>query len=277
MHFTIVSRVYQPERSGYAIIGQARTHKTVSMFKKHSFLILLAVIFLALSAVFYFVHYLIFKDAHHIFIYMLGDLAFLPLEVLLVVIVIERILANNEKQEKLQKLNMVVGAFFSQVGNQLLVELIDSFENHEEISRALNVSGKWARDDFHKAAEIIGSLKIKPNARKIDFDRLNVFLEGTRGFLLELLANPGLLENDKFTDALWAVTHLDEELAARPSFADLPESDIEHLGGDIVRAYGRLTSEWLEYVEHLKGKYPYLFSLVVRTHPFQEKPSAVVR
>jgi len=32
-------------------------------------------------------------------------------------------------------------------------------------------------------------------------------------------------------------------------------------------------AEWLLYVEHLKADYPYLFSLVVRMHPFQEAPS----
>ncbi len=247
------------------------------MFKRHSFLVLLAVIFLALSVILYFVHYLIFQDTHHIFIFGLGDLAFLPLEVFLVVLVIERILAKNEKQEKLQKLNMVVGAFFSQVGNHVLGELIGSFDNCSEISRTLNISGKWTREDFRKASDAIGSLKIKPNARKVDLSGLKTFLGGKREFLLELLANPGLLENDKFTDALWAVTHVDEELEARPSLASLPETDMEHLSGDIARAYGHVAGEWLEYVEHLKGKYPYLFSLVVRTHPFQEKPSAIVR
>ncbi|MDO8578349.1 MAG: hypothetical protein Q7R50_04120 [Dehalococcoidales bacterium] len=247
------------------------------MKKRHSFLILLAVIFLALSAVLYFIHYLIFHDLHHIFIFGLGDLAFLPLEVFLVVLVIERILANNEKQEKLQKLNMVVGAFFSELGNFLLAYLADGFDNREEISKAMNVSGKWTRDDFRTARAFIGGLKIKPNARKVDLAGLKTFLGGKREFLLELLANPGLLENDKFTDALWAVTHVDEELEARPSLTGLPETDMEHLSGDIARAYGHLAGEWLEYVEHLKGKYPYLFSLVVRTHPFQEKPSAIVR
>jgi len=38
---------------------------------------------------------------------MVGDLAFLPLEVLLVVVIIERLLARREMQAKLEKLNMV--------------------------------------------------------------------------------------------------------------------------------------------------------------------------
>lgn len=247
------------------------------MNKRNNYLISLTAILLGISVILYFVDYLIFRDANHIFVYLLSDLAFLPLEVLIVGVVIERILNNNEKQEKLQKLNMVVGAFYSELGNFLLNYLIDGFDNREEISRALNISGKWTKDDFRTARDFISGLKIKSNARKVDLVGLKIFLSGKREFLLELLANPGLLENDKFTDALWAVTHVDEELEARPSLSNLPETDMEHLGGDIARAYGHLASEWLEYVEHLQAKYPYLFSLVVRTHPFQEHPSAVVK
>ena len=244
--------------------------------KRHSYIIALTSIFLGLSVVLYFAHYLIFRDAHHIFIYMLGDLAFLPLEVLLVVVVIERILARQERQEKLQKLNMVVGAFFSELGNRLLRDLINDFDNRVEIAQALNVTAKWTREDFRKAAEFARHLKVEVDYRQVDLEGLKVFLTGKREFLMGLLANSGLLENDNFTDALWAVTHLDEELEARPSFATLPETDLKHIAGDIARMYDHLASEWLEYVEHLKPKYPYLFSLIVRTHPFQEHSSPIV-
>jgi hypothetical protein len=91
-----------------------------------------------------------------------------------------------------------------------------------------------------------------------------------------MLENPNLLEHDRFTDLLWAVTHLDEELEARTSFIGLPEKDLEHLAVDIQRMYDHLASEWLDYVQHLREKYPYLFSLVLRTHPFQEHRSPVI-
>ena len=47
----------------------------------------MAAILIALSATMYAIHYLIFSDYHHIFIYLVGDIAFVPLEVLFVVIV----------------------------------------------------------------------------------------------------------------------------------------------------------------------------------------------
>ncbi len=35
-------------------------------------------------------------------------------------------------------------------------------------------------------------------------------------------------------------------------------------------------AEWLCYCEHLRQRYPYIFSIVVRTHPLQEHPDATV-
>jgi hypothetical protein len=43
------------------------------------------------------------------------------------------------------------------------------------------------------------------------------------------------------------------------------------------RVYGLLVREWLSYMQHLKGTYPYLFSLAMRTNPFDSQASPVVR
>ena len=239
-------------------------------------LIILAVILIVASALLYFIHYLIFHDAHHLFIYLLGDLAFLPLEVFLVVVVIERVLANREKQATLQKLNMVVGAFFSEVGNDLLRMLLVCFENNKDISQHLNVKGGWNNGDFKKAVAFVRGMQGEADLSCIDLQDLKKFLVQRRTFLLALLENPNLLEHERFTDLLWATFHLTEELEARKSLTGLPRTDSKHMAGDTERVYRLLIIEWLFYVSHLKLKYPYLFSLVARTHPFQERPSPVV-
>jgi len=246
------------------------------MFKRNYFILIIALTLLIVSGIGYTVHYFIFNDIHHIFIYLVGDLAFLPLEVLLVVIIIERVLAHRDRQDKLQKLNMVVGGFFSEVGNHLLENLLEQFNNHEEISQHLNISEKWTKDDFRKASKYAYHLKIDVDCHHVDLDSLKIFLSNKRHFILALLGNPNLLEHDTFTDLLWAVTHLDEELEARPYFIGLPEKDLAHLGVDIQRCYDHLSSVWLSYVENVKSKYPYLFSLILRTHPFQKNRSPIV-
>jgi len=244
--------------------------------RRYSTFIILAGIFMFLSALVYFVHYLIFRDVHHIFIYMVGDLAFLPLEVFLVVIVIERILTRRERLAIMQKLNMVIGAFFSEVGTKLLHQLLSCFETNKEICQRLAINQNWTHVDFKKAVAFASTLEDKPHCLGIDLDELRAFLVQKRGFLLRLLENPNLLEHERFTALLWATFHLAEELEARPSMKNTPDTDLEHIAGDIKRVYGHLAAEWVSYVEHLKLNYPFLFSLVVRTHPFQEQPSPVV-
>ena len=247
------------------------------MIKRNQFIFALTGIFLLLSGVGYYIHYLIFGDVHHIFLYLIGDLAFLPIQVLLVTVVIERILSRRETQAKLLKLNMVIGAFFSELGNYLLQSLLENFNNKEEISRYLNVSSVWTKKDFQKASDFAYHLPIDVNHRNLALNQLKDFLTERREFLLTMLENPSLLEHDRFTDLLWAVTHVDEELEARTSLDDLPENDLKHISDDIRRMYDHLASEWLDYVMHLKSNYPYLFSLILRTHPFQGNRSPLIR
>jgi hypothetical protein len=171
---------------------------------------------------------------------------------------------------------MVLGAFFSELGNWLLQDLLQHFDNRADISSHLNITQNWTKKDFQKAVAFADHLKVEVDCRNIDLDELKAFLSQKREFLLTLLENPNLLEHDRFTDLLWAVTHLDEELEARPSLASLPDKDLEHLAGDIRRMYDHLASEWLDYVQHLKSKYPFLYSLILRTHPFQERQTAII-
>ena len=57
----------------------------------------------------------------------------------------------------------------------------------------------------------------------------------------------------------------------------MPDTDYKHLSGDIKRAYTLLIHEWLDYMKHLKDNYPYLFSLAMRTNPFDRDASPIVR
>lgn len=88
--------------------------------KRTYWLAYLALGLVALSAAIYLIHYAIFRDAHHIFIYLIGDVAFVPIEVLLVTVIIHQLLSVREKRILLKKLNMVIGAFFTEMGGKLL-------------------------------------------------------------------------------------------------------------------------------------------------------------
>jgi hypothetical protein len=73
-----------------------------------------------------------------------------------------------------------------------------------------------------------------------------------------------------------AVFHLTEEMVHRDVLRELPETDMVHIGGDIKRVYVMLVHQWLDYMRYLKVNYPYLFSLAMRTNPFDQDASPVV-
>ena len=101
-------------------------------------------------------------------------------------------------------------------------------------------------------------------------------LDREKTYLLSLLGNQALMEHEAFTDLLWAVTHLTEELHARGDFDHLPDPDRAHLVVDVKRAYTLLGVQWLDYLRHLQSQYPFLFSLAVRTNPLDPKASVTV-
>ena len=237
---------------------------------------LIAVGLVVTSAALYAIHFAIFRDAHHIFLYMVGDLAFVPLEVLMIGLIIERLISVREKRRLAHKLNMVVGAFFSELGTPLMGEILPAMCRAPEIRERLHVKASWKKEDFAQASAYARNLKCEVDLHLIDRDALKTHLLAQRQFVLRLLENPNLMEHERFTDLLWAVLHVEEELEARESLVDLSPSDEAHLELDILRAYNLLMAEWLLYVEHLKADYPYLFSLVVRMHPFQDQPDPLV-
>jgi hypothetical protein len=245
--------------------------------KRTSWLLYLALGLVALSAFVYLIHYAIFRDVHHIFIYLVGDIAFVPIEVLLVTVIIHRLLSVREKRILLRKLNMVIGAFFAEVGIELLRRIAALDDDVDVVRRNLIPRTGWTAADFANAArhmdEYDYGIEVKPDA----LAQMRDFLLAKREFSLRLLENPNLLEHESFTDLLWAVTHLTEELAHRDTVYGLPPSDYAHLAGDITRAYSRAIGEWLKYMEHLQRSYPYLYSLALRTNPFDPEASPQVR
>jgi hypothetical protein len=239
--------------------------------------ILLGISLIVLSTIFYLIHYAIFRDVHHIFLYLVGDIAFVFIEVLLVTLIIHQLLSEREKRAMLKKLNMVIGAFFSEVGTGLLKSFSTFHLSAEKIQNDLIVSNEWSEKKFVDARKGLRKHDLGMDSRKGDLGELKSFLVGKRGFLLGLLENPNLLEHESFTNLLWAVFHLTEELAHRSEVTNLPDTDYDHLSGDMKRVYVLLISEWLDYMKHLGTNYPYLFSLALRTNPFDPNASPEVK
>jgi len=232
----------------------------------------LALLLVVLSISLYILHYGIFEDPHHIFIYMLGDLAFLPIEVLLVTLIIHSLLSQREKRIMLEKLNMVIETFFTEVGTDLMRLFIKYDDRVDDLRKQMSVNSEWTSRDFETAKTFVINHRSEISFKPIELEELRDLLVNKRTFLLRLLENPNLLEHENFTGILRAISHLTEELLHREDLIKVRDKDYEHLCGDISRAYDILIAQWLDYMSYLKNNYPYLFSLATRINPF--KPDA---
>jgi hypothetical protein len=171
---------------------------------------------------------------------------------------------------------MVIGAFHSEVGTRLLALVAAADPEIAAIRSELVVGVRWTDEEYRRASRALATRKYRVDIARVDLGALREFLLGKRDFLLRLLENPNLLEHESFTDLLRAVFHLTEELEQRADFTTLPDTDMAHLSADTARAYSLLVREWLAYMKHLKDDYPYLFSLAIRTNPFDPQASPIV-
>jgi hypothetical protein len=236
----------------------------------------LGIFLILLSIIIYGIKYLIIGDAENIFNYLFNSLGYLPLNVLLVTLILNRLLANRSRQNKLEKMNIVVGVFFSELGTWLLTYLSDNDPNLCKLSGDLVKIDQWSEEEFIRVQDKFKSHTYSIDIKKIDIKTLSNYLSSKRSFSLRLLENPLLLENESFTNLLRSVFHLTEELEHRRDIQRLPDSDYQHLAGDIERAYFLLVMEWMTYMRYLNSNYPYLFSLAMRTNPFDENACVVV-
>ena len=189
----------------------------------------------------------------------------------------DMVLSRREMLQRLEKLNMVIGAFYSEVGNRLLVDFSNYDPALEDVRQDLLAATKCPDEEFQRIGTTLRKHEYAVDMERVDLGHLRGVLSGKRGFMLRLVENPTLLEHETFTELLMAVFHLTEELLHREKLGHLPESDMVHIAGDIRRVYGMLVKQWLDYMRYLKTNYPYLFSLAMRTNPFDREATPVVK
>ena len=242
--------------------------------KKLSWKIKFAIVLIIATILIYSFNFYIFHDSEEIFSYVMMHLGFIPIDILIVALVIDDIMARKEKEAIFEKLDMLMSVFFSEIGDDLLSKFSSVNDDKNVIYGYLKNIQDWEDDDFKNSMDAIQSkgVKFKPS---IEYENRGAYLTDIqtlliekRYFLISLLENPNLLEKDNFSALLLATFHLDEELERRGDLNNLTEPDFNHLIGDINRVYSNLMYEYVYYMRYLKRNYPYMISIALRTNPF---------
>ncbi len=184
---------------------------------------------------------------------------------------------RREESVRQQKLNMVTGMFFSEMGNDLLKQFVSFDPQPDALHKILNISPHWGENEFKQAFSALSHHQADVDARRGNLRNLLKGLQERSDLLLRLIENPLIQEHEAFTDLLRALFHLRDELLHRDDLTELIDSDRHHLEGDIIRVYNLMIRAWLDYVRVLRTEYSYLYSLAIRLNPFDPEASAVVK
>jgi hypothetical protein len=241
--------------------------------------LILMMLLTASSIVVYGIQYVVFGRGEDTFFYLFQDLAFVPVQVLIVTLVINRFVNLMEKRKKIKKVNVIISTFFSETGTNLMQALGQFNRNHAALCDVIQIDalkrekkGQYSRN----CAQLVKSVTYELYADPARLDTLAAIMDENKSKLLSMLENSNLLEHDSFTDMLWAVFHVADELKIRGDLTALDQSDIDHLSNDLLRAYSALVAQWVQYIVYLKEEYPFLYAAAIRKNPFQPGTSGVI-
>lgn len=226
-----------------------------------------------LSAAIYAVQFALFHDLRDTAFYMLQDWAFLPIQVALVTIIAGRIVNQREKESRVEKTRMLASSFYSELGSDLLEKLKPLAKDPAALAPLLRIQDSWTTRDFLRAASAVKALEPPVRCTPETLAELRTLLTEKRASLLVIASNPALLEHESFTDMLWAVFHLSDELTLRGDLTALSPADLAHLDSDAQRVLTQTLANWLCHMEHLHAEYPYLFQLELYRNPFVPRES----
>ncbi len=233
-------------------------------------------VLVSISLALYSLNFLLFRDMHHILFWSLTSISFLPISALIITLLINRILTARDKALRFDKLNMLIGLFFSDMGNDLLVFFSNADPDALFLSTNFGSPEPWSALQRREVPGILRKHEFKvPGSRK-KLAELKAHLLPHKNILMRLMENPNLLEHEQFTQLLRAAFHLLEELAYRENLEMTSDADVRHLCGDMQRTYGLLVREWVLYMIHLQQNFPFLFSLAVRTNPLDRSAAVMI-
>jgi len=218
-----------------------------------------SIILVLLSLIMFLIHYLIFGQLENTEYYSFMNLCFIPINILAVTLVFEKLVERRARLERVSKLNMLVGLFFSDIGFTLLKLIVAGDEKIHSLSL-----------DFNDLRSCVNKLKSHDHQivfENIDYPELKGLVIGARDILSSLISNESILEHETFADLLMSLMHLRDEIIFI-KYTELTSDDCSHLKGDLIRVYENLTFQWINYLSHLKQFYPYQYSGAIKFNPF---------
>jgi len=232
--------------------------------------LLVVLILSLLSVAIYLLQNTIFHKPGDTFFYLFQDLAFVPIQAIIATVILNKLLNIIEKDRTVKKLHVIVSSFFAETGTSLLYALADLNRNNDQVYELFRDDAFQDKLKFRALKKQVQSFLYDIDVTPGDLIKLRDELQRHAPTLLNLLQNANLYEHDSFTDMLWPIYHIADELNSRGSLENVSPEDLAHLKRDISRAYPKIIIEWFNYLQYLSNNYPYMFVSAIRKNPFNQ-------
>ena len=225
---------------------------------------------LCTSVVLYVLHYLVFRDLHHIGIFFLHELAGMPLEVILVSLFFDKLIEKTHEEENKSKLSIIETLFFNESGGNMLRYLSSFDPNFQQLSAVLAVRMDWKSVDYQAARLHLKDYPFHLDVEKVDFFGLHYHLDERHAYYRNILENPALTQSNEFTELVMKIYLMWEELDCRTDLYNLDLHEKHYLGELLTEIYEELVVYWLDNAHnHSIHNRPRLHR-VIETSPFAQ-------
>lgn len=228
----------------------------------------LILLLLCASALLYAIHYLIFRDLHHLAIFGLHELAFVPLEVILVTLGLDQLVEKTHREEARSKVSIIETLYFNESGGTMLRYLTSFDPDAVRLRELLQVTEDWRSSDFRQAIRQLKSYPFLLDLDRIDFFGLHYHLSQRHEYYRSMLENPALTQSEAFTEMIMKIYLLWEELDGRTNLYQLPEKDRSYLAELLHEIYRELTEYWLDNVYNHSIHNRFRLHRAVESNPF---------
>lgn len=228
----------------------------------------LILLLLCASALLYAIHYLIFRDLHHLAIFGLHELAFVPLEVILVTLGLDQLVEKTHREEARSKVSIIETLYFNESGGTMLRYLTSFDPDAARLRELLQVTEDWHSSDFRQAIRQLKSYPFLLDLDRIDFFGLHYHLSQRHEYYRSMLENPALTQSEAFTEMIMKIYLLWEELDGRTNLYQLPENDRSYLAELLHEIYRELTEYWLDNVYNHSIHNRFRLHRAIESNPF---------
>ena len=154
--------------------------------KKLSFNHLIIIILLFISMLFFLFQQFIFHDLHESGFLFFQDLIFMPIEILLVTFILDKILREREKKERLEHQNIVISSFFSEIGNDIIRLFNKDIANKKELSALLCLDQDWNNSNFDETVKTLNSFSYRFNITPDSLNEIKAVLSKKKTYIVSI-------------------------------------------------------------------------------------------